>query len=43
MQTGREVGIAMEDKTLRYKEDDAVVALEDVPVKKAIDWNPPGF
>ncbi|VDD86192.1 unnamed protein product [Enterobius vermicularis] len=41
--TGREVGIAMEDKTLRYKEDDAVVALEDVPVKKAIDWNPPGF
>uniref|UniRef100_A0A0N5AP46 Translation initiation factor IF-2, mitochondrial n=1 Tax=Syphacia muris TaxID=451379 RepID=A0A0N5AP46_9BILA len=43
VQTGNEVGIAMVDKTVRYKPDDVVVALEEVPVKKPIDWNPPGF
>lgn len=41
--TGEEVGISLDDKKIRFEEDDSVEVIEMVSVKQTIDWNPPGF
>lgn len=38
-----EVGIAVEDKTIRFKSDDTVDVFEEVVIPRQIDWQPPGF
>ena len=41
--TKTEVGIALEDKGIRFKEDDIIEVLEKEVIPLEIDWNPPGF
>ncbi|GMR59319.1 hypothetical protein PMAYCL1PPCAC_29514, partial [Pristionchus mayeri] len=41
--TNTEVGLALDDKSIRFKEDDAVEVFEDKQIKQIIDWFPPGF
>ncbi|KAK6036663.1 hypothetical protein COOONC_25831 [Cooperia oncophora] len=41
--TNTEVGIALEDKSIRFKEDDTVEVYRQKEVPQTIDWNPPGF
>ncbi|KAK6029967.1 translation initiation factor IF-2 [Ostertagia ostertagi] len=41
--TNTEVGIALEDKSIRFKEDDTVEVYRKKEVPQMIDWNPPGF
>ncbi|KAI6205950.1 IF-2 domain-containing protein [Aphelenchoides besseyi] len=38
-----EVGIALGDKSVRFKEDDQVEAYEEVTVERHVNWHPPGF
>ncbi|VDM54889.1 unnamed protein product [Angiostrongylus costaricensis] len=37
------VGIALEDKSVRFKEGDTVEVYSKKLVPQAIDWYPPGF
>lgn len=41
--TNTEVGLALHDKNIRFKEDDQVEAYEKRTIKQEIDWYPPGF
>lgn len=41
--TNTEVGLALDDKKIRFKEDDTVEVFEEKQVKQTIDWFPPGF
>ncbi|KAE9414404.1 hypothetical protein Angca_006807, partial [Angiostrongylus cantonensis] len=41
--TNTEVGIAVEDKSIRFKEGDTVEVYSEKLVPQAIDWYPPGF
>ncbi|CAB3397730.1 unnamed protein product [Caenorhabditis bovis] len=41
--TNTEVGIALGDKNIRFKEDDQVEAYEKRHIAQEIDWYPPGF
>ncbi|CAD6193656.1 unnamed protein product [Caenorhabditis auriculariae] len=41
--TNTEVGIALADKNIRFKEDDQVEVYEKRTVTQQIDWFPPGF
>ncbi|KAK6758270.1 hypothetical protein RB195_015844 [Necator americanus] len=41
--TNTEVGIALEDKSIRFKEDDTVEVYKKKQVPQTIDWYPPGF
>ncbi|VDK58618.1 unnamed protein product [Cylicostephanus goldi] len=41
--TNTEVGIAIEDKSIRFKEDDTVEVYNKKQVPQTIDWYPPGF
>ncbi|VDM65794.1 unnamed protein product [Strongylus vulgaris] len=41
--TNTEVGIALEDKSIRFKEDDTVEVYTKKQVPQTIDWYPPGF
>ncbi|KIH48330.1 hypothetical protein ANCDUO_21602, partial [Ancylostoma duodenale] len=41
--TNTEVGIALEDKSVRFKEDDTVEVYSKKQVPQTIDWYPPGF
>uniref|UniRef100_A0A0K0E7P9 Tr-type G domain-containing protein n=1 Tax=Strongyloides stercoralis TaxID=6248 RepID=A0A0K0E7P9_STRER len=43
VKTNCEVGIALPDKSIRFKEDDIVEVLEEVSRPQEIDWFPPGF
>ncbi|KAI6210889.1 Tr-type G domain-containing protein [Aphelenchoides besseyi] len=38
-----EVGIALGDKSIRFKEDDQVEVYEEVTVERHVNWHPPGF
>lgn len=40
---GAEVGIAVEDKTVRFEEGDTVECYELFDKSQTIDWSPPGF
>ncbi|KAI1716056.1 elongation factor tu GTP binding domain-containing protein [Ditylenchus destructor] len=40
---GTSVGVMLSDKDVRFKEGDEVEVLERVPLKRTIDWYPPGF
>lgn len=41
--TNDEVAISVAEKMVRYKEDDLVECIEEIPIKQSIDWNPIGF
>ncbi|XGW04636.1 hypothetical protein V3C99_015657 [Haemonchus contortus] len=41
--TNTEVGLALGDKSVRFKEDDSVEVYIKKEVPQTIDWNPPGF
>ncbi|GMT11097.1 hypothetical protein PFISCL1PPCAC_2394 [Pristionchus fissidentatus] len=41
--TNTEVGLALDDKNIRFMEDDTVEVFEEKQVKQDIDWFPPGF
>ncbi|EGT35282.1 hypothetical protein CAEBREN_24211 [Caenorhabditis brenneri] len=41
--TNTEVGLALSDKNIRFKEDDQVEAYEKRTITEEIDWYPPGF
>ncbi|KAF1750396.1 hypothetical protein GCK72_016945 [Caenorhabditis remanei] len=41
--TNTEVGLALSDKNIRFKEDDQVEAYEKRTITQEIDWFPPGF
>lgn len=41
--TNTEVGLALADKNIRFKEDDQVEAYEKRTISQEIDWYPPGF
>lgn len=41
--TNNEVGIALEDKSIRFKQDDTIEVFEEETIPQKIDWNPPGF
>ncbi|WKY13289.1 hypothetical protein Q1695_004253 [Nippostrongylus brasiliensis] len=41
--TNTEVGIALDDKKVRFKEDDLVEVYSRREKPQRIDWNPPGF
>ncbi|CAI2354642.1 unnamed protein product [Caenorhabditis sp. 36 PRJEB53466] len=41
--TNTEVGLALVDKNIRFKEDDQVEAYEKRTITQHIDWYPPGF
>uniref|UniRef100_A0A1I7UN73 Translation initiation factor IF-2, mitochondrial n=1 Tax=Caenorhabditis tropicalis TaxID=1561998 RepID=A0A1I7UN73_9PELO len=41
--TNTEVGLALSDKNIRFKEDDQVEAYEKRTIIQEIDWYPPGF
>lgn len=41
--TNTEVGLALSDKNIRFKEDDQVEAYEKRVITQEIDWFPPGF
>nr|CAD2180774.1 unnamed protein product [Meloidogyne enterolobii] len=41
--TDMQIGVAITDKNLTYKEDDRVEVFEEVQVPQQINWNPPGF
>lgn len=41
--TNTEVGIALEDKSIRFKPDDTVEVYSRKEIAQTIDWNPPGF
>lgn len=38
-----EVGIALGDKTVRFKPDDTVEAFKEVTIDRKVHWSPPGF
>ncbi|VDO69192.1 unnamed protein product [Heligmosomoides polygyrus] len=38
-----QVGIALEDKSIRFKPDDTVEVYSRKEIAQTIDWNPPGF
>lgn len=38
-----EVGVAVSNEKVVFKEDDIVETYREVKVKKEISWNPPGF
>ncbi|KAI1707396.1 elongation factor tu GTP binding domain-containing protein [Ditylenchus destructor] len=40
---GTEVGVMLGNKDVRFKEGDEVEVLERIPLKRTIDWYPPGF
>uniref|UniRef100_A0A183CA66 Tr-type G domain-containing protein n=1 Tax=Globodera pallida TaxID=36090 RepID=A0A183CA66_GLOPA len=37
------IGVTVEDKNIRYKEDDRVEVFKDVQLPQQLNWNPPGF
>ncbi|KAL3091657.1 hypothetical protein niasHT_024239 [Heterodera trifolii] len=37
------IGVTVEDKNIRYKEDDHVEVFEDVQLMQQLNWTPPGF
>ncbi|KAL7076777.1 hypothetical protein ACQ4LE_004006 [Meloidogyne hapla] len=41
--TDMQIGVAITDKNVTYKEDDRVEVFEDVQLPQQIKWNPPGF
>lgn len=41
--TNTEVGIALEDKTIKFKPDDTIEVFEEEIIPQKIDWNPRGF
>uniref|UniRef100_A0AC34FAP6 Tr-type G domain-containing protein n=1 Tax=Panagrolaimus sp. ES5 TaxID=591445 RepID=A0AC34FAP6_9BILA len=41
--TKMEVGVALDDKTIRFKEDDTIEVLEKEIIPQEIDWHPQGF
>ena len=41
--TDMEIGVAVEDKSVRYKEGDQVEVFEDFTPPQRIRWHPPGF
>ncbi|CAI4222675.1 unnamed protein product [Auanema sp. JU1783] len=41
--TNTEVGIALDNKSIRFKEDDRIEVYRENEVKQEIDWDPPGF
>lgn len=41
--TNTEVGLALSDKNIRFKEDDQVEAYEKRTITQEVDWYPPGF
>jgi translation initiation factor IF-2 len=38
-----EVGIAIEDKKIRFKPDDQVEVFKEVTRQRQVKWSPPGF
>jgi len=40
---GKEVGISLEDKAVRFKTDDRVQVYETVVTPRRVDWYPDGF
>lgn len=41
--TNTEVGIAVGDKKIKFKEDDQVEAFKEVTRPRHVQWHPPGF
>ena len=41
--TKTEVGVALEDKNVRFKEDDTIEVYEEEVIPQTIDWLPAGF
>jgi len=41
--TGEEIALSVDNKSIRYKEDDTVEAYDEVTVQQTVNWNPPGF
>uniref|UniRef100_A0AC35UHR8 Tr-type G domain-containing protein n=1 Tax=Rhabditophanes sp. KR3021 TaxID=114890 RepID=A0AC35UHR8_9BILA len=43
VKTNQEVGIALTDKKIRFKEDDLIEVFEQLETPQTIEWMPPGF
>ncbi len=41
--TNEEVGIMLEDNSIRFEPDDVVVSYEIKQTAQVLHWNPPGF
>ena len=41
--TKTEVGVALDDKNIRFKEDDTIEVYEEEVIPQKVDWSPIGF